>query len=65
MALGELGLLPWEFASMTPREFFVRLNGHEQTWERWARLIRWVAQRDFKDPLTPDLMLHGQPSPRQ
>ncbi len=63
MAYGDLGLEPEQFARMTPREFRLRLQGHERQWEHLAHLVTWMVQGDYKTALTPDVLLQGRPAP--
>lgn len=50
---------------MTPGEFLARAAGAERTWERLARLVAWIAQANYKDALTSELLLWGRPRPRR
>jgi hypothetical protein len=61
-ATGLLGLRPWEFWQITPREFANMLDGYrqqeEQKWQRTAQLASWImsAQLGNKAPSADKLL---------
>lgn len=62
-AYGELGLLPWQFGRLTPREIRLRLEGWQRAEERHANRVIWMVQHNFKDALVPRDILRGRPAP--
>lgn len=62
-AFGELGLKPWEFDALTPREFRLMQEGRERDWYRLAQMVVWMVQPNFSAQLVPNDILHGRPRP--
>lgn len=42
-AYGELGLLPWEFYRLTPREYRLRMQAHERAQHRTWQMVGQLA----------------------
>ena len=61
IAYSDLGLRPWEFGALTPREFGLLLAGHrtreEDGWLQIAALGCWVTAPHIKTPLKPEQLL--------
>lgn len=55
-------MTPWELRRLTPWEFLLRADGHARTWTRFAALVAWIAQVNYKVDLTPEVILRGRPA---
>jgi hypothetical protein len=63
-AQGFLGLMPWDFWRMTPKEYYLRVKGYrkkdERETQKQAQLAAWIMQPHLKKQITPDMLLKKQ-----
>jgi hypothetical protein len=61
IAYGFLGLKPREFWKLSPKEYFLMIEGHKEKEEfelqKRAQHAAWVVQPHVKNKVTPDMLL--------
>jgi hypothetical protein len=59
-----LGLKPREFWALTPKQFYLMVQGIREKDERethkYAQLAAWIMQPHAKKKITPDMLLNKQ-----